>query len=84
MRFKGSDRQCIVVELKTYPPKFMILNVDFALELSNNRSLKRFIGLKLILKTLPSILQSQKHYLQYCNLSSTTIHCLSLPLNEKV
>ena len=32
--------------LKTYPPKLIILNVDFALKLSNYRSLKRFICLK--------------------------------------
>ena len=30
--------------LKTYPPKFMILNVDFALKLSNYTSWKRFIS----------------------------------------
>ena len=32
--------------LKTYPPKFMILNVDIALKLSNHTSLNRFKCLK--------------------------------------
>ena len=36
--------------LKTYPPKLMILNVDYALKLSNYASWKRFICLKWILK----------------------------------
>ena len=33
-----------------YPPKFMILNVDYALEVSNYTSWKSFICLKWILK----------------------------------
>ena len=32
--------------LKSYPPKFMVLNVDFALKLSNYTSWKHFICLK--------------------------------------
>ena len=60
--------------LKTYPTKLMILNVDFALKLSNYRSFKRFICLKRILK----------NSLQYCILSSTTRHCQSLYLMYSV
>ena len=43
-----------------YPPKLMILNVDFAaLKLSSYRSLKRFICLKWILESFSTVLQSQ-------------------------
>jgi len=42
--------------LKMYPPKLMILNVDFALKLSNFRSLKRVICLKWIFKNFYTIL----------------------------
>ena len=47
------------INLKTYPAKLMILNVYFALKLSNFRSLKRFICLKWILKNFSAILLSQ-------------------------
>ena len=49
----------------------MILNVDFALKLSNySTSLRRVLCLKWILKISP----------QYYILSSTIIHCRSIPL----
>ena len=51
----------------------MILKVGFALNLSNYTSLKRFICLKWILK------MSQQCYI----LSSTIIHCRSLPFNTQ-
>jgi len=50
------------------------LNVDFALKLSNYTSLTRFICLKWILNFFP----------QYYILSSTTIHCWSLPLIDSL
>ena len=51
----------------------MSLNVDFDLKLSNYRSLKRFICLEWILKNFSTI---------PCNLSSTIVHCRSLPLSD--
>ena len=44
--------------LKMYPPKFMILNVDLILKLSNHTSWKRFICLKWILKNLSTLLHT--------------------------
>ena len=57
--------------LKTYPSKFMIFNVDYALKLSNFTSWKRFTCLKWMLKRFSTIL---------LHLSSTTKHCRSPPL----
>ena len=45
--------------LNTYSPKFMILNVDFALKLSNYSLWKRFICLTRILKMLFTTLYTQ-------------------------
>ena len=45
--------------LKTYPPKFKILNDDYALKLSNYTLWKRFICLKWIRKNLSTILHTQ-------------------------
>ena len=45
--------------LKTYPPKFMILNVNFALKLINPRQCKRFICLKWVLNKMSTILHTQ-------------------------
>ena len=53
----------------------MILKVEFELKLSIYTSLKRFICLKWILKNF---------FMQYYILSSTTIHCRSLPLRTIV
>ena len=53
--------------LKIYPPKFMVLNVDYALKLSNYTSWKSFICLKRISP-------------QHCILSLTTLHSRSVPL----
>ena len=44
------------------PPKWMILNVDFALKLRNYTTFYRFICLKYILKYFPTILHSHFNY----------------------
>ena len=51
-------------------PKWLIMNVDFALKLSNYTSLKRFILSTMSPKKIP----------QNYNLSSTNKHCRSLSL----
>ena len=53
-----------------YPPKIMILKVDFAIKHSNYTTYKRFICLKWILKNSSTILRTQFNYL----------HSRSLPL----
>ena len=58
-----------------YSPKFMILNVNFALKLSNYTSWKRFICFKNPKKCVHNTAHA---------LSSTTIHCRSLSLILKV
>ena len=68
--------------LKTYPPKFMILNVDFALKLSNYTSWKRFICLKWILKRFSTILHTQfnHHTLPVTPFKGTSVLISSDPL----
>ena len=70
------------IDAEKYPPKFMILNVDFALKLSNYTSWKRFICLKWILKRFSTILHTQfnHHTLPVTPFKGTSVLISSDPL----